>query len=242
MGIASDITEQKQAYAALIEAEQLAIAGRMAASLAHEINNPLQAAIGCLDLSLEQLDQGKDPHQHLQVTAKALDRASRVVAQLRALHYPMDMEGKEASDLNKLLENMLVLVQKRCVDQQVEVDWQAAPDLPPILLMPDAIQQVCLNLLLNALDAMPQGGRLQISTSQSQDPAGILIRFSDSGYGIPADGIERVFEPFYSTKPNSLGLGLFISHSIVQEHGGRIEVHSREGEGTTFSIWLPLSD
>ena len=242
VGIASDITEQKQAYAALIEAEQLAIAGRMAASLAHEINNPLQAAIGCLDLSLEQLDQGKDPHQHLQVTNDALARASRVVAQLRALHYPMEMERKEVSDLNKLLENMLVLVQKRCIDQQVEVDWQAAPDLPMVPLMPDAIRQVCLNLLLNALDAMPQGGRLLVSTSQALDPAGILIRFSDSGYGIPVDGLERVFEPFFSTKPNNLGLGLFISHNIVQEHGGQIEVQSREGEGTTFSIWLPLSN
>jgi PAS domain S-box-containing protein len=241
VGIASDITEQKQAYAAVIEAEQLAIAGRMAASLAHEINNPLQAAIGCLDLGMEQLDQGKDPNRHLQVTNEALARASRVVAQLRALHYPMDTERKEALDINKLLENMLVLVQKRCIDQQVEVDWQATPDLPPVPLMPDAIQQVFLNLLLNALDAMPQGGRLQISTGQTQDPAGIQIRCSDSGGGIPADGIERVFEPFYSTKSNSLGLGLFISHNIVQEHRGNIEVHSREGKGTTFSIWLPLS-
>ena len=241
VGIASDITEQKQAYDALIEAEQLAIAGRMAASLAHEINNPLQAAIGCLDLSLEQLDQGKDPNQHLQVTNEALARASRVVAQLRALHCPMDTERKEALDINKLLEDMLVLVQKRCIDQQVEVDWQATPDLPPVPLMPDAIQQVFLNLLLNALDAMPQGGRLQVSTGQTQDPDGILIRCSDSGGGIPADAIGRVFEPFYSTKSNSLGLGLFISHNIVQDHRGNIEVHSREGKGTTFSIWLPLS-
>jgi PAS domain S-box-containing protein len=241
VGIADDITEEKQALATLIEAEQLAIAGRMAASLAHEINNPLQAAIGCLDLSMEQLDQGKDPRQHLQVTADALDRASRVVAQLRALHYPTDVEGKKALHLNEVLEKLLVLVQKRCIDQHVEVDWQAAQGLPPMLLMHDAIQQVFLNLLLNALDAMPEGGRLQISTGHSEEPIGVLIRFSDSGYGISAAALERVFEPFYSTKPNSLGLGLFISHSIVQEHGGRIEVQSQEDGGTTFSVWLPIS-
>jgi two-component system, NtrC family, sensor kinase len=240
VGIASDITEEKEAFAALIGAEQLAIAGRMAASLAHEINNPLQAAIGCLDLSVEQLDQGKDPCQHLQVTAEALERASRVVAQLRALHYPINVEAKEASDLNALLENMLILVQKRCLDQQVEVDWQAAPNLPRVLLMPDAMQQVFLNLLLNALDAMPEGGRLQVSTHRGEAPAGVLVRFSDSGRGIPSDRIEHVFEPFHSTKPNSLGLGLFISHNIVQEHGGQIEIHSQEGAGTTFSVWLPL--
>jgi len=241
VGIADDITEEKQALAALIAAEQMAIAGRMAASLAHEINNPLQAAIGCLDLSMEQLDQGKDPHQHLRVTADALDRASRVVAQLRALHYPTDVEAKKALDLNGLLANMLVLVQKRCLDQHVDVDWQPAPGLPPMLVMHDAIQQVFLNLLLNALDAMPEGGRLQVSTGHSEEPTGVLIRFSDSGFGISVDAIERLFEPFYSTKPNSLGLGLFISHSIVQEHGGRIEVQSQKGAGTTFSVWLPLS-
>ena len=240
VGIASDITEQKQANAALIEAERLAIAGRMAASLAHEINNPLQAAIGCLDLSLEQLEQGKEPQQHLQVTAQALDRASRVVAQLHALHYPADIERREAVDLNNLLENMLVLIQKRCQDQQVEVYWQAAPGLPQVPLMPDAIQQVFLNLLLNALDAMPQGGQLWVSTGQLEEPTRILVQIRDSGTGISPDGLERIFEPFHSSKPDSLGLGLFISHSIVQDHGGQIEVQSREGEGTTFSIWLPL--
>ncbi len=240
-GIASDITEEKQAFAALIEAEQLAIAGRMAASLAHEINNPLQAAIGCLDLSLEQLIDGKDPHQHLQVTAQALDRASRVVAQLRALHYPLETKDKQPSDLNQILRNMLVLTEKRCRDQGVEVDWQAEPDLPPLLLVPDAMEQVCLNLLLNALEAMPQGGRLAVSTHRSEDPAGTWIEVSDSGHGIPAGELEHVFEPFYSTKPHSLGLGLFISHNIVLEHGGRMQVDSQEGEGTTFGIWLPLS-
>jgi len=241
-GIASDITEEKQAFAALIEAEQLAIAGRMAASLAHEINNPLQAAIGCLDLSLEQLTDGRDPHQHLQVTAQALDRASRVVAQLRALHYPLETEGKQLSDLNQILRNLLVLTEKRCRDQGVKVDWQAEPNLPPVLLVPDAMEQVCLNLLLNALEAMPQGGRLSVSTHRSENPAGIRIEVSDSGHGIPAGELEHVFEPFYSTKPHSLGLGLFTSSSIVVDHGGRMEVDSQEGEGTTFGIWLPLSE
>ena len=241
-GIASDITEEKQAFAALIETEQLAIAGRMAASLAHEINNPLQAAIGCLDLSLEQLSEGKEPHQHLQVTAQALDRASRVVAQLRALHYPLETESKQPSDLNQLLQNMLLLTEKRCLDQGVEVDWQANADLPPVMLVPDAMEQVCLNLLLNALEAMPQGGRLAVGTRRTEDPAGIWIEVRDTGHGIPADELEHLFEPFYSTKPHSLGLGLFISHNIVLEHGGHMEVDSQEGEGTTFGIWLPLSE
>jgi PAS domain S-box-containing protein len=241
VGIAADTTIQKKTQAALIEAERLAIAGRMAASLTHEISNPLQAAIGCLDLSLEQLDRGEDPHRHLQVTASALGRASRVVAQLRALHYPSDVEGKEVVDLNALLESVLVLVQKRCLDQSVEVIWQAEPDLPPVPLMPDAIQQLFLNLALNALDAMPQEGRLEVGARPTQEPPGILVSFTDTGCGIPADRLDAVFEPFFSTKADSLGLGLFISLNIVQQHGGRIEVESREGHGTTFTIWLPLS-
>ncbi len=240
--IASDITKQKETQAALIEAERLAIAGRMAASLGHEINNPLQAAIGCLELSLEQLDRGQDPHRHLHVTANALDRASRVVSQLRALHYPVNVEAKEESDLNDLLESVLVLSESRCRDQDIEVEWRASPDLPKVTVMPDAMQQVFLNLVLNAQDAMPDGGRLLVSTSRGQQPLEVQVEFADSGAGLSAEAQESIFRPFYTTKKGSLGLGLFISQNLVQQNGGRIEVQSKEGQGTTFVVRLPLQE
>ncbi len=239
--IAADVTVEKQIQASLIETERLAITGKLAASLAHEINNPLQAAIGCLDLSLEQLEQGEDPRRHLRVTANALDRASRVVKQLQELHFPATQEVKEQSDLNQLLENVLVLIQRRCNHQHIEVKWRPAPDIPPILLMPDSVQQVFLNLALNALDAMTDGGQLWVSTCRSQEPPAVMVRFTDSGHGIPSDALAHVFEPFFSTKSDSLGLGLFISQNIVHQHGGLLEVESQEGRGTTFTVLLPLA-
>jgi signal transduction histidine kinase len=106
--------------------------------------------------------------------------------------------------------------------------------------MADAMHQVFLNLILNAVEAMPTGGRLLVQTARTQQPAGIEIEFVDEGVGIPPDQLDRLFDPFYTTKTDSLGLGLFISQSIVQQHGGHIEVRSRQGEGTTLTVWLPL--
>ena len=101
------------------------------------------------------------------------------------------------------------------------------------------MQQVFLNLMLNAVDAMPDGGRLQVSTSRTDQPDGVRISFTDSGVGIAPDVLPRIFDVFYSTKPDGLGLGLSISRDIVEQHGGRIEADSFLGEGTTFTVWLP---
>jgi PAS domain S-box-containing protein len=239
-GVAEDVSKQKQTMNALLYAEQLAVAGKMAASLAHEINNPLQAAIGCLGLAQQQLEMGGDAHDYLGVTVEALQRTSRIVEQLRALHQRTELEDKEPADVNALLEKVLILTRKKCGDSNVEVVWTAAPDLPALELMSDAMHQVFLNLVLNAVEAMPTGGRLLVQTSRTQQPPGIEIEFADEGVGIPPDELDHLFDPFYTTKTNSLGLGLFVSQSIVQQHGGHIEVDSRPDEGTSFAVWLPL--
>ena len=116
---------------------------------------------------------------------------------------------------------------------------QSAPAENAIVLAADRIQQAFLNLVLNAIEAMPDGGQLEVSASGSHEPAGVRIAFADSGKGIGADAASHLFEPFHSTKPDGLGLGLYITHGIVEEHGGRIEVESREGEGSTFTVLLP---
>ena len=239
IGMVEDITEQKQIQAVLLQAEKLAIAGKLAASLAHEINNPLQSVIGCLGLAKETLAEGGDVSQYLQVALEELRRVARIVAQLRDLNRPPKPEKKEPTDVNGLLEGVLVLSRKQCENRQVEIIWKAAADLPLLLLARDQVQQVFLNLLLNALDAMPGGGRFQVSTARTSQPAGVRIAFTDSGVGIPPDMLPHVFDPFYSTKPEGLGLGLPISHDIVKQHGGHIEVDSQVGEGTTVTVWLP---
>lgn len=237
--MAEDITERKLAQVALIRAERLAIAGKLAATLTHEINNPLQAVIGCLGLAEETLAEGGDVSRYLRVAREELRRAARIVAQLRNLHQRPQLDEREPTDVNLLVERVLTLGRKQCEERGVEVVWNAASDLPVLTLASDQIQQVFLNLLLNALDAMPEGGQLRVSTHHTGQPAGVCVAFADDGMGIPPDSLSQVFEPFYSTKPEGLGLGLFVSQDIVKQHGGRIEAESRVGEGTTFTVWLP---
>jgi two-component system NtrC family sensor kinase len=113
-------------------------------------------------------------------------------------------------------------------------------DLPSILAAPDQLQQVFLNLILNAVDAMPDGGRLRVSAVRTDAPEGVAVRIADTGIGISAEHLPRLFEPFHTTRPDGLGLGLYVSRNIVEQHGGRIEVESALGEGTAFTVWLPL--
>jgi len=237
--IIRDITERKRTQAALIQAEKLAITGKLAASLAHEINNPLQTVIGCLGLAEETLAMGGDVSRYLHVGREELQRAARIVAELRDLQRPWEPEEREPTDVGGLLERVLTLSRKRCEEHRVEVVWSPAEDLPPLMLVPNRMQQVFLNLILNALDAMPDGGRLQVSATCSSQPDGVRVSFTDSGLGIAPDLLPQIFEPFYSTKPDGLGLGLFVSQNIVEEHRGCIEVESRLGEGTTFIVSLP---
>ncbi|MFN2289611.1 MAG: PAS domain S-box protein [Anaerolineae bacterium] len=238
-GIAQDVTEQKQAQESLVQTERMGMAAQLAASLAHEINNPLQSVVGCLDLALEALDAGREPRKYIDVASKASERAARVVAQLRELHRRSRLEEKQVTNINHLVDNVLTLSQKRCRLSSVEVVWQKDPDLPQLELMPDAMQQIFLNLITNAIDAMPDGGRLQVSAERTAQPPGVHVAFADTGTGMPPEVLERLFEPFHTTKPDGLGLGLFISQNIAQQHGGHIDVESQADKGTIFNLWIP---
>jgi len=240
ISMTEDITEQRQALDALMRTEKLAVAGRLAASLAHEINNPLQSVIGCLALADEALAEGGDAERYLEVAREELKRVARVVAQLRDLHRPPTPEEWAPVDVNTLLERVLTLSKKKCEESKVKVIRKAAKDLPPLQLASDRIEQVFLNLVLNAIDAMPGGGRLRVSTSRTSQPVGVRITFADSGMGIFAKDLPHIFEPFYSTKSEGLGLGLFVSYDAVKQHGGRMDVESQEGKGSTFTVWLPV--
>ncbi len=237
--IIRDITRRKQDQTALIQAERLAVAGKLAASLAHEINNPLQSVIGCLGLAEETLAEGGDVTRYLQIGREELRRAASIVAQLRDLSRKPRPEEKELTDVTELLQQVLTLSRKQCEEGGVEVRSTLATDLPLLAVVPDRMQQVFLNLVLNALDAMPAGGRLEVSATRTSEPDGVHISLADSGIGIDPDVLSYIFDAFYSTKTEGLGLGLFISRNIVEEHGGHIDVHSSVGEGTTFTLWLP---
>jgi two-component system NtrC family sensor kinase len=166
---------------------------------------------------------------------------ARIVARLRNLgRPPSPLSSREPTDVGDLLEQVQALVRKQCQDRGISMSRDVPPDLPQVHVVPDQLQQVFLNLALNAIDAMPGGGRIDVRATRTREPPGVSTSFQDSGVGISTDALLHVFDPFYSTKSEGLGLGLSISQEIVRQHGGRIEVESELGHGATFTVWLPV--
>jgi len=239
IALMEDVSERKRAQAALIESEKLALTGRLAASLAHEINNPLQSVVGLLSLAEEDLAEGRDASQLIQIALEEVERAADLIARMRNMNRPNQADERRPTDVNALVDRVLTLTRKKCQERHVVVKWTPGADLPRLSLLADRVQQVFMNLVLNAVDSMPNGGRLEVCVEHTFDPPGIAIRFTDSGLGISHRDLLHLFEPFYTTKNTGIGLGLYISQEIVEDHGGRIDVESAEGEGTTFTVWLP---
>jgi len=239
-----DISARKEAQEALIQSEKLALTGKLAASLAHEVNNPLQSVVGFLSLLEESLagdgkTSKKEARGYVRIAIEEVKRAAHLVHEMRNLNQPSEPEDWKPSDVNDLVERVMALIHKKSQEQHVQITWEAADNLPLIPVVPDRIQQVFLNLTLNALEAMPDGGELHISTARTANPPGVEIHFADSGVGIAFADIGKLFKPFHTTKDAGMGLGLYISQSIVREHGGRIDVESVAGEGANFAVWLP---
>jgi PAS domain S-box-containing protein len=240
--LVDDITEEKKMREALIQAEKLAIAGQLGASLAHEISNPLQSVIGSLGLAAEMLPPNDEVSVFIEIAIEELERAAEIVAQLRDISRKSSPKERQPVQLNELVEKVIVLNKKRCENQKVTIEWEPQADLPTIQIVPNRMRQVFLNLLINAVEAMPQGGLLRIRTARTTEPDGLCVIFADNGIGIEPNLLPHLFEPFRSNRPEGLGLGLHISKTIVDEHQGRIEVDSKIGKGTTFTVWLPLQE
>jgi PAS domain S-box-containing protein len=237
-----DVTGQKEAQDALIQSEKLALTGKMTAALAHEINNPLQSIIGFLSLALEMVEAGEDQDlvtEYMRIAIDEVKRAANIVTRMRDFNRKSDPDERMPGDINTVLQRVVSLSEKRCEDKGIELTWHAGEDLPEVAMLPDRLEQVFLNLTLNAQDAMPDGGSLAITSMRTSTPEGVQISFQDTGVGIPDDKLPRLFEPFYTTKVTGMGLGLFVSKSIIEEHNGRITVESQLGEGARFQVWLP---
>ena len=232
-----DITEARLAQQALIQAEKLGATGRLAASLVHEIKNPLQAAIGCVQLAREAAADGEDFARYLEVVCRELVRADGLLTRLRDMNRHTDLRERTSVEVNALLEHATMLLARRARDQNVTIEMHLAEGLPSLNLVVDAVQQVFLNLALNALDAMPNGGKLHISTESVA--GGVRIRLADTGDGIPTDLVPHLFDPFSTTKQEGLGLGLCICRRIITEHEGSIEVESTGDAGMVLAVVLP---
>jgi two-component system NtrC family sensor kinase len=232
------------AQAQLLQSAKLAAVGEVAASIAHEINNPLYAARNSLYLVEQDLLPDAPPRSFLSIAQLELGRIARIISRMRDFYRPSRTE-LEPTDVNAVIVETIELVQTHLRHGNITVIADLAADLPTIVAHTDQLRQVALNLMLNACDAMPAGGTLRVTTQHlpalPDQEAAIIIRVADTGVGIPPEHQPHVFEPFYTTKPQGTGLGLAISAHIITQHGGQIEVESTVGAGTTFTITLPLT-
>ena len=242
--------EREQAQAQLIHAEKMTALGRLTASIAHEINNPLQAMQTYLALAQEEFDSDQRPEKvdrYLSTVGDEIDRIAAIVHRMRDFYRPAREELQPIYP-HAVLESVLELTSKQLQHSNVTVERAWADYLPEIQANPDHLKQVFLNLVLNGIDAMMAGGTLYISTAVDQiqlgnDPkslSAVRIEFSDTGEGIPPEVLPHIFEPFFTTKERGSGLGLSISYGIIQAHNGQITVESHIGLGTTFTILLPV--
>jgi len=235
-----DALDKEQVFRAqLIQADRIRSMERLAAAMAHEIKNPMQSVLGCLGLAEEALQEGRSADKYFAVARDAVHRVSAILDRMHDYTYNKH-ETRELSDVNAVLENVTTLTRQHLQTKNTKIDWKVEK-LPKIWMVPDQINQVFLNLLLNAGEAMPNGGVIRIRTGHTEAPSGVTIDFTDQGVGISPDDIGRVFEPFFTTKADGTGLGLSVSYSIIEKHRGQLSVTSRLGEGSTFTVWLPVS-
>lgn len=230
--------ELQAAQAELIRAEKLAALGRMAAGIAHEVNNPLQPILNCLEVAIEDTENGERPDTEvLRVAEREVQRIKSIVSRLLDFARPSNSEPA-AVDLQELINEVLLLTAKQLERNGVRVTTQLNY-APVISGNATQLKQVMLNLVLNAMEAMPDGGDLVIELYPERD--GVVIRLQDTGVGMDEETVAQIFDPFYSTKREGTGLGLAVTYGIIEGHGGTIQVDSQPMQGTTFTIWLPAA-
>lgn len=223
----------------LMRADKLAALGTLAAGVAHEINNPLQPLLTNLEMAIEDLDAGAPVDRELLDFARHdVQRIKRIVSRLLDFARPAVME-LVPTDMNHIIREVMLLTGKQLEHAHVQVDYRPGR-IRPVVGSADQLKQVLLNLVVNAMDAMHGGGTLHIATWEAD--GFVMTRVQDSGAGIPADHLPQVFDPFFTTKSHGTGLGLAVSHSIIESHGGRIDVDSQQGEYTRFTVCLPAFD
>jgi PAS domain S-box-containing protein len=232
--------ERRRVEQQLFESEKLAAVGRLAASIAHEVNNPLEAIKNALYLMESSGAQGDKNTRFLEIARKETERVSHIIRQM--LGFARRSGEVDWVDVNQLLEETLVLLEKKMKQLRIRVNRNCDESLPKIRARADQLRQVFLNLIINAQQAIQGGGEITISTSryeQALQPS-IIVQMSDSGVGINQDDLNRIFDPFFSTGKKGTGLGLWVTQDIVRQHGGRIEVSSDVGRGTVFTIVLQV--
>jgi signal transduction histidine kinase len=238
---------QRDRMRRLYRAERLATVGQLAASVAHEVRNPLTAIRSTVQYLMRGFDESSPKRALIEGVIAEVDRIDRTVDGLLSLTRRTEFTPSKVSLVN-LIGQSLLLIRTQAQEQLMEISWSAPQE--EVFATADVAQlkQLVLNLLMNAMQAMPNGGHLQINLTVESQPLGsigekewVVMSIADTGHGIPAENLDKVFDPFFTTKPGGTGLGLSTCYAIAQQHGGDLEISSRENEGTRVSLRLPLA-
>jgi len=233
----------KESQEQVIQAEKLTSLGQLAASIAHEVNNPLSGTLNYTQLLARKVKRGEvDDEVTLEYLSKMeseLIRSTKLIQNLLNFARQSPPEFQQVN-LNTVVNHALDLISHSIEEKKIRVFNELDPSLPEITADSNQLQQVCINLILNAIQAMPQGGRLTLRTYVYNTEVKLAVQ--DTGVGIPPENMNKLFTPFFSTKPEvkGVGLGLPVAHGIIQHHHGKLEVQSKVGEGSTFIVTLPL--
>jgi two-component system sensor histidine kinase HydH len=235
-----DLREIRALQEKVARGERLASLGRLAAGMAHEIRNPLSSIRGFAQYFVKRFSGQTEEQGYALVMVKEVDRLNRVITDLLDFARPKELR-REPCLLETVAEQALKLLEQDLKDHKAVVTKHYEAGLPTVLADRDQITQIFINLLLNAMESMPEGGEILIDLRKMDTPPAIEILIADTGSGIPEEDLNKVFDPFFSRKRKGTGLGLAIVHQIVTGHRGEIGVESRPGEGTRFRFRLPLN-
>jgi signal transduction histidine kinase len=236
-----DVTETMGEIEFQRTVDRFSSVGELAAVIAHEIRNPLTGIRTTIQYVGSKLEGQSQLRSDLDDSIKELDRIEQFTTDLLQFARPKSMQLEE-DDLTPILGKVLDHLDQHFKSAGISVKRELAENLPRIPIDPDAIQQVLLNMILNAIEAMPEGGQFRVSTStrRYRSRQAVEVAFHDTGCGIKEDVLDKIFDPFFTTRPNGTGLGLSISLQIIKEHGGRINMRNRAGGGATFRLSFPV--
>jgi two-component system sensor histidine kinase HydH len=235
-----DLTEVRHLKKEVARTQRLASLGNLAAGVAHEIRNPLSSIKGFATYFKERYRDNPQDGKTADIMVQEVERLNRVISQLLEFARPMTLEKKRAS-LQELIPLSLRLIEGQAREQKITIQQEFARETPDVMIDADKMQQVLLNLYLNALGFMEAGGILTVALSPSSDRR-VNIVIADTGTGIDKKELAQIFDPYFTTRPSGTGLGLSIVHKIIEAHGGEINITSTPGEGTTVSILLPAGE
>jgi two-component system NtrC family sensor kinase len=238
-----DVTEYKEMQRQLLHSEKMAVMGRLASAVAHELNNPLSGVISFSQILLKEIDTASPLYADVKVLDHAALRCKKIVEDLLAFSRKPEVHTMEPVVIDEIIKRSLGLMEHRLRMKRIQVSVETHENLPTIQTNPDQLQQVLINFICNADDAMEPGGRLSIKVCRDEREGALVLSVQDTGSGIPPEDLKKIFEPFYTTKSagKGTGLGLSICFRIIESLGGQIEVDSRVGQGSTFRVRLPIT-